>query len=828
MALCRQLLPVVWLAFLIAGGGPAPGQAPRTDQYGDPLPPGALARLGTTRLRQTDPIRCLALSPDGTLAASAGTYGGQVWETATGRQRSSWSSGEETVQALAFSPDGRTLAERRRTDATGKTVISLRDVATGDERHSLTPADMTSALAFAPDGRTLASASTVGELALWDVAGGQKRRTLRSRPLTGRSLAFTPDGKELACGGEEGSVGVWDLEAGKERWWVKGHNGTVTALAFSPDGRTLASSGNDDRIRFWDRATGRALRSVRVERNWSRQIVFAADGKTLWGQAGDSTLRCWEVATGSEVGRWQDVRSDITQLAFSADGKQAALTGAPGGMVVRLVDLAAGKERQREHLPGHEGAVSSVAFAPDGKLLASSSVEHSDPVIYLWDPASGRVVRELRGHRGGVHAVAFSPDGKLLASGGDDMTVRLWDAGTGQTVRVLATEGSVATCVAFAPDGRVLATAEKGSVLALTRAVVWDVETGKQLGRFPGVGAGSVRSLAFSPDGSVLALTGSRFVLWNLRRATQVGTWGRQEARESTRVVAFSPDGRFLAAAHAQGAIVLYEAKTGTEVARLKGNSGGVTDLAFSPDGSLLAWAGSDMTTPMRIWDTFTGDAVIHFPRLGHMPRSVAFAPDGKTLVAGEANGTLLIWGVSGRRTRPAAATGGDVDPATLDELRLRLGSGNAAEAYPAMRTLAAAPRPALPLLKRVLQRPAGLTAEQLARLIRDLDDDAFEVREKASAALAQGGEAAARALRKALASAPPPEVRRRADAVLELLESSQVLPANLPQLRAVHVLERIASPEAKKLLQEVAGRPGEGDAEQHARAALKRLGGTR
>ena len=258
----------------------------------------------------------------------------------------------------------------------------------------------------------------------------------------------------------------------------------------------------------------------------------------------------------------------------------------------------------------HESIVISVAFSPDGKMLASASGYPSsrDPTVKLWDVASRQNVATLKGHESSVLSVAFSPDGKTLASGSRDRTVKLWDVATRQNEATLKGHGGDVISVAFSPDGKTLASGSEDRTVKL-----WDVATRQNVATLRGHEA-YVRSVAFSPDGKTLA-SGSRdrtVKLWDVSSRQQLATLKGHEAAVWS--VAFSPDGKTLASGSSDNSVKLWDVSSGQNVATLKGHEAAVSSVAFSPDGKTLASAGGDIRGKkdfaIRLWFAATDEEV--------------------------------------------------------------------------------------------------------------------------------------------------------------------------------------------------------------------------
>jgi WD40 repeat protein len=740
----------------------------------------------------------------------------------------------------------------------------MRRFLTDDYNHFCTPG-----IAFSPDGRYLGYVQCDDFACLWNVKNGEQVAIFigdRRHPFA--LCQFTPDGKEFILDDEK-RVSFWDVRANKETRSVR----IERVPLLSPDARTWLCFGEKHVLSLIDVQSG--METHRLEVSAARNgiengIAFAPDGKTLALVHQNNEIQVRDFPGGKQrvsfplpnSAKHRNANQDYWeyQLSFSTDGR-TLLLGTRGGLVHRW-DLATRKELPP--LSKHRGAVAGVHTLPDGKTIVTTG---ADGLIRRWDRETGRELSEPPGYMGRTHAI-YSSDGRYAVIGDARGRLELWDARNGQLLRILQREGPAITKLAFTPKGQLLATAHADNTVHF-----WPLPAGEE----PRIlrcdkehDLAYVWNMRFSPDGRRLLIMDRNYRarLWELSSGSVC--W-----KNAFGAAEFSPDGKTLAMVHVGPYLNLLDASNGKTRARLRLNTntpervGSAPAIAFSPDGQRLALG----MNGVYVCDARTGAEIHHF-QAADLPkgiheierrmlqktgdggvRGLAFSPDGRWLCTSGRDGSVRLWEViTGREVLRRDGHAGDVKQVAFGaNSRTVLSCGEDAQAYlwslrPSMEeaktsldslwsALAAEPEKAYRAIWRMSENEGAgaflrgklapvkpVTNERLARLIADLDSDQFAVREAATKALAALDSRAAPAMREALRNNPPLESRKRLEELIRLAETKTLSPEDLRIGRAIDVLERLATAEARTLLKVLAGGAPEALTTTAARAALKRL----
>ncbi|MBO0700102.1 MAG: PQQ-binding-like beta-propeller repeat protein, partial [Zavarzinella sp.] len=818
-----------------------------TKPGGFPLPDGAVHRFGNRQLRHPEGVHTMVVSPDGKLLATVGGTVIVVWDLQTLQpkcvlhdQRVPGYSPDPGPGPVCFTTDSKSLLAgslpardgvvrfaRRGGEEPTVDVATVFDLDTGKPRFTLKgeqdyrpttwvsaggkefavagrqavrfydakdgkelkkvdlPAESTGLTWVAPRQDLLATFSR-GGLKSVTVFGARAGKEVYSipggdQPMTG---AFTADGKRLAVFDQTGKVHLHDLEAKKELFAFDHPGGKQRGgpMRFTADGRTLFVGGQHGMIYRWDVAENRRLPNVGQHSTWTlSSIALSPDESVLYSTGGDKLVRRWNLKTGKEI-------------------------PLPEGYITQT----------------------TVAPTPDGKYLMVA--DHGGSVD-SWDLTTGMKAKVLQQSSGkyGMDCVAVSDNGRWLAGGRTVQDVKLFDLAAGKEVRVIPlvekpdTKGSDhVKRVEFGAGGKVLYSGSEH-----TGTTAWEVPTGKQLWR-----AAGGHLLTVDPRGRWVASGGgfnSEVIQWRLLNAAtgeqlrlvdvaqEEPEGGAQQGFQPIYPpyltdLRFTPDGSRLVTAHYDGTVRLWDPETGKQVTKLKDTFRGLVGLAVSPDGKWVAVGRPD--GKIVIWELATEKVVLTVGPHDSMVRDVAFTPDGRGIV-GNADLAPILWSLMPKDVHTAS---------TPDALWNDLATGNAERGYRLQWGLIRDPKAAVKLFSDKV-KPAELAVPRadFDKWVGNLDSPQFRAREAAERELTRAGARVPLGwLRAALGNAKSDEPRARLGRVLAARDKPQ--PDEWRLGRAVQVLERAGTDDARALLKTWAAAPEGTQVAVEAKAALERL----
>jgi WD40 repeat protein len=843
----------------------APYAEPLRDRDGHALPDGAYARLGSMRFRVAPDSPPPLLSPDGkfvlvdqrdrllVLDAVTGRttwrmpkenqFATAVWSPDGGvwvpedfalcrwdvsgkpRRKIAWGTGSAE---LFFSGDGKTVAGWR--GFQDRNEVEVLDVATFNLIKLLKlDRSWKSSCAVSADGKTLASwcdrekisdeaqltksdREKISTVVLWNVSDATviDRVVPDGAPI--RGVTFSPCGKQLAAMTAEGAVRVYGLPGCKPLHTFSSKDGRL--LTFSPDGKLLAAADKTGEVRVWDLAKGRQLKAAKAPAGECCSMVFHGKDKLRGCSRDGNVLVVWEVLgderRASEVG----ARVGVQALAFTGRSELTCLSA--WGEVISW-DLSGKVLRKREVWPIDHGSKDWLnhqelwTLSPDGKYAAASEGERRR--VVLREVATGRVTARPKGEGLTYSHLAFSPDGKTLAAVAfrkkEGIDVSLWSAETGKRLPdlpapaakvrqddVRASWSNRSATVAFAPDGKRLAVCwcglDKAKEEALVEIQLYDLKTKKPAKGSPITNPWSYRfnpNLVFAPDGGSLTLSDDNGILADRPHEHrwfyygQPKDFGHAVRWSPTPPPVYSPDGRTVAAVidrekrYDQRSVTVWEVSTGQQRAQ------------FDTDGQISA---------------------------------LAFSGDGRTVAAGLQDGSILLFGVNDHGI--AKAKGGPVEKGERQRLWCQLAAEDGAKAYRAMRRLASSPTTTSALLREHVRPAEGkaLTEKELRRLVKELDDEDFDVREKAEAKLKKQGWHAEAAMLEAIQGKPSAEQRQRLEKLFDAANEWRLGPEERRLARLFEVLHWQGGDRA--LLEKLAAGRADDAVTLAAKDALRRL----
>ena len=582
-----------------------------------------------------------------------------VWGEHRGRH---WGS----ISAAVVSPDGKFIVsggEDRAVRVWDPDTLSELAVLSGHNAP-------VRAVVVAHENRKIVSADAAGMIRLWNYSETWTSESVVRKGQNGaiNSLAFSPASSRLASAGTgDYAISLWYMTKKDTLSPMHGklihHTDEVTALAFSPDGTHLASAGRDKTVALWrvTLAQPKIREVLRGHTDTISGLVFSPDGSKLYTSSHDKTIRVWNVTSPQARGEvMYQADAPIHSLTSSRDGTTLACgcTGAPGNTLVHLLEIGNSQPKQRAVIKGNREVAHTLAFGPDGKMLATGSAEGR---LRLWNVANTPPVELVSplGHAHSLRSLAFSPDGSRLVSGGLDLAARLWEADSSSKnePQVLPSGWGKTLSAAFSPNGKTLALGETYSFLVS----LWDMEAHPPKKRETLRGHSDwVTSVSISPDGKTLASCGGTVIrFWDLTKEKPDATdpfAGTGRKAPPAHLFTFSPDGKRGAGASWSNGQVWSWKREGNQLVqgvRLDGHQENVLALAYAPDSKTFASASRDGT--VRIWEVDHDNSRLRHVLTSHTEAvfGLAYNPRDGSLITASDDGWVIIWDVvAGKKLR--------------------------------------------------------------------------------------------------------------------------------------------------------------------------------
>lgn len=612
-------------------------------------------QVKSSSLEDEKKVHAVAFSPDGKFISLGHRQRASLLDAATFSSINELKGAASSGTALAYSPDDKSFAV-----GSGDGTVHLWDIKLGREIGRLKQhSGFINALAYDPRGQLIVTASEDTTAVIWNQAAGRIEHVLKGHTEAVNSAAFSPNGKLLVTGSSDKAAQVWDVQTGKKLKLLEGHQSEVVGVRFSqPDGRIIITATEQAEF-LWDAETGSQIGILEGHSGGVNSVSFSLDGSLILTGCEDGVARLWQRTMGIVVKRF--VHGEAINTAIFSRNGQLILTAGDDD-VTKLWEIGTG--RQIQHFTGHADDITYAAFHPDGRMVATAS---EDGTAQTWDVATGRPLKRLAPVRTGrdpvsIDSLAYSPDGKLLATSEND-ALRVWSVEAGDEVsRWLLTDKSIIDAlVGFSPDGKHIAVITGDTLLRFIDAKTGQEKVSLQV-KFSRQIL-TVETAVFSADGKLVMIGGRGYdgddleeVAFICDAATGREVWGATRQQQSRlsfpgiAAVAFSHDGDYIVTGNNEGTGRVYELASGGAVAELLSHTGGAA-VAFSPDGKQVVTGGNG--TKVHLWDVATRKVVRAFEEIDYAINSLMFSPDGMMLLAGGSDHNIYLWNVkTGTRIR--------------------------------------------------------------------------------------------------------------------------------------------------------------------------------
>lgn len=776
--------------------------AARVDSYGDPLPDGILARLGTIRFRHGSPVYAMTFSHDGnrlytgsndgTLRCSAFPSGKVLWSVIMPTVAR---NGHEAVVAMALSSDNKTIAAAAMND-----TVHLLDAHTGQFLKQMgKSSDRSSYLGFSSDGKSLFTLSNRDPFSFqqYDLATGKvvAQESLKDLFDIG---AFTRS-IHLGCGqfkdrlvltDQQNQIVVFNMLTRKVERLVASHPARIQDILWSTDGTFWLTYDESNTLRRWDVASGQV--------QWSSQSSISRKNIRLCQAGSGDTSRVIVVNEGeirvldAKTGRNEqriDKPNHMYALSSNSDGTVLAVAGSRGDLA--FIDLASGKNLSTVPIPPFKESLLWSDYSPDGKLLLTGGVW--DPVM-IWDIATRKMTQQLD-FKGKAQ---FLDNQRIVAAGWNQGGLTVWQIQPLQKVHafdetVLRPLTGIRSLDISHDAKNVIVTGDKRSI-GRPKLSMWNTTTGILVKSFDKV-EGSPLRVAYSPDGNLIALIDYERQLTLCDAKT--GAILHQEAipGEQGGAIVFSPNSQLLAWSTGNQHIRIMEVATFTNRVTIDNRGDPLDALAFSSDGRSLIWGGQHWPT-IYVYDPLTGQERSqlrqHLGPITHL----RFAPDGHSFASTSQDATVLLWDWHQYQARRGSAEE-SLKEDEREVLFKELIGQDASHSWKALERLLRSPTQSLAWIEKHLIKVPTVENKQLHQWIAELASPSFALRDNASRQLQVYLEHAEPLLRQAAADQLSAEVKIRLGQLLDEYQHVYLLKDRLGEL-----LDSLDTPQAQRLKQ--------------------------
>ncbi|MCH7729865.1 MAG: hypothetical protein IH991_25855, partial [Planctomycetes bacterium] len=578
------------------------------------------------------PVLSVVFAPDGTkLASGAGDKTVQLWNLTDGASLQSFTGSTQGLSNVAVSNDGKLLAA-----CGAEKFVRVWQIADGVALHSIALPVPARDVHFSADSTKLVAGCDDNIVRVWDLRSGKLLELFKGHTGAVSGVRFAADNKTIISGSADKQLRVWKLSAQKV---FVAESSQVKDAVFSADGKHILTGGKEKIIKLWD-PSGKLVRSLTGCASEITRLARSSDGQMVacfgGANAQAKIVYLWNLAAQENTpAHVLTAPNKVTSLSFSADHKKLAIGSSDKHLRIyrtqdmllleditvpadvkdvvfapdnkTLVSAAAGNQALvlsdslLQVIAGHQGAVTCLAYSPDGKSLISGGADKS---VRQWDLVSGKQTHAYEGNTAAVTSLSISRDGKRIATGSADHSARLWNlaanAGGGNVKKVqplsAITHPAAVLSVGFNPDGSRLTTGSADNMIR-----IWDIATGKELERLAGHSK-PVHAVCFSPDGRTI-VSGSEDK--TARRWTTSVLRFTQAHPHAIRSLKFSADGAQLFSIGKQNAVSRWSTAGLKPIGKFEGATAPLNSLAISRKGTIVVAGGDDQH--VRVWNADDG-----------------------------------------------------------------------------------------------------------------------------------------------------------------------------------------------------------------------------